>query len=204
MNRFFLEKCGELESALDKCTQGRPNAAGSDAQGQDSVDSTRLATEVCLLGAVPSTGMPPLAHENAWRRQAPDSSQQDFYEAYRDLGRLQASLRTARGCVPPCCSRPCAMPRQTFVWINTKGFQKIMKKCAEMLTTLPHVTTQMRTHPRRYDKRNQLRGSGRELGPEFEKRLEKESFCSGKIEVLAGAQKRAHPPPCLCRHCRRS
>ena len=46
---------------------------------------------------------------------------------------------------------------------------------------------------RRYDKRNQLRGSGRELGPEFEKRLEKESFCSGKIEVLAGtAQKRAH------------
>ena len=98
-----------------------------------------------------------------------------YYEAYRTLGRLQ-----------------------TFVWINTKGFQKIMKKCAEMLTTLPHVTTQMRTHPRRYDKRNQLRGSGRELGPEFEKRLEKESFCSGKIEVLAGAQKRSHPPPCLC------
>ena len=63
-----------------------------------------------------------------------------YYEAYRTLGRLQ-----------------------TFVWINTKGFQKIMKK---------------------YDKRQQLRGTGNELGPDFEKRLEKEAFCSGKLEVL--------------------
>ena len=62
-----------------------------------------------------------------------------YYEAYRTLGRLQ-----------------------TFVWINTKGFQKIMKK---------------------YDKRQQLRGTGNELGPDFEKRLEKEAFCSGKLEV---------------------
>ena len=28
-----------------------------------------------------------------------------------------------------------------------------------------------------------LRGTGMELGPEFEKRLEKEAFCSGKLEV---------------------
>ena len=52
---------------------------------------------------------------------------------------------------------------QTFVWINAKGFQKAMKK---------------------YDKRNQLRGTGLELLPEFEKRLEKEAFCSGKVEML--------------------
>ena len=37
------------------------------------------------------------------------------------------------------------------MWINQKGFQKIMKK---------------------YDKRNNLRGTGMELLPEFEKRLE--------------------------------
>ena len=66
--------------------------------------------------------------------------EQTFYDAYRTLGRLQ-----------------------TFVWINAKGFQKIMKK---------------------YDKRQQLRGTGNELGPDFEKRLEKEAFCSGKLEVL--------------------
>ena len=63
-----------------------------------------------------------------------------FFDSYRTLGRLQ-----------------------TFVWINTKGFQKIMKK---------------------YDKRLELRGTGQELGPDFEKRLEKEAFCSGKLEVL--------------------
>eukprot|EP00965_Chrysotila_dentata_P054992 1825393-Pleurochrysis_carterae.AAC.1 len=36
---------------------------------------------------------------------------------------------------------------------------------------------------RRYDKRQNLRGTGRELGPEFEHRLEKEAFCSGKLEA---------------------
>jgi len=72
-----------------------------------------------------------------------------YYEAYRTLGRLQ-----------------------TFVWINTKGFQKIMKK---------------------YDKRQQLRGTGNELGPDFEKRLEKEAFCSGKLEVLMELFKQRRP-----------
>jgi hypothetical protein len=61
--------------------------------------------------------------------------EKQFYDAYRMLGRLQ-----------------------TYVWINTKGFQKIMKK---------------------YDKRQNLRGTMKELGPEFEARLEKEAFCSG-------------------------
>lgn len=63
-----------------------------------------------------------------------------FYDAYRILGRLQ-----------------------TYVWINAKGFQKIMKK---------------------FDKRHQLRGTGRELLPQFEQRLAKEAFCSGKVEML--------------------
>ena len=39
------------------------------------------------------------------------------------------------------------------MWINAKGFQKIMKK---------------------YDKHTRLRGTGHELGPLFDKRLEKE------------------------------
>jgi len=72
-----------------------------------------------------------------------------FYDAYRNLGRLQ-----------------------TFVWINTKGFQKIMKK---------------------YDKRLKLRGTSQELCPEFEKRLEKEAFCSGKMEVLMDLFKSRRP-----------
>ena len=58
-------------------------------------------------------------------------AERKFFDSYRTLGRLQ-----------------------TFVWINAKGFQKIMKK---------------------YDKRNSLRGTGLELLPEFEKRLEKEA-----------------------------
>ena len=37
---------------------------------------------------------------------------------------------------------------------------------------------------KKYDKRQNLRGTGNELGPDFEKRLEKEAFCSGKLEVL--------------------
>ena len=37
---------------------------------------------------------------------------------------------------------------------------------------------------KKYDKRLELRGTGQELGPDFEKRLEKEAFCSGKLEVL--------------------
>jgi ribose-phosphate pyrophosphokinase len=74
------------------------------------------------------------------RNELAREREQVFYDSYRTLGRLQ-----------------------TFVWINAKGFQKIMKK---------------------YDKRNELRGTGLELLPEFEKRLEKEAFCSGKVEML--------------------
>ena len=74
------------------------------------------------------------------KKEAARQQEQVFYEAYRTLGRLQ-----------------------TFVWINAKGFQKIMKK---------------------YDKRNSLRGTGLELLPEFEKRLEREAFCCGKVEML--------------------
>ena len=56
------------------------------------------------------------------------------------------------------------------MWINAKGFQKIMKK---------------------YDKRNQLRGTGLELLPEFEKRLEKEvrrrcRSCDDALSALIG------------------
>jgi hypothetical protein len=95
--------------------------------------------------ASPGTADVQGAETNAARKRAAEiehDRQQGvvYYEAYRTLGRLQ-----------------------TFVWINTKGFQKIMKK---------------------YDKRQQLRGTGNELGPDFEKRLEKEAFCSGKLEVL--------------------
>ncbi len=74
------------------------------------------------------------------KRLAAVQQERLYYDSYRTLGRLQ-----------------------TFVWINAKGFQKIMKK---------------------YDKRNNLRGTGLELLPEFEKRLEKEAFCSGKVEML--------------------
>ena len=119
VNRAFLEKCAELEAALDKSSPGRSHS-GSDSQADD-----------------------------AERERESEVKQRVFYEAYRELGRLQ-----------------------TFVWINTKGFQKIMKK---------------------YDKRSQLRGTGRELGPEFEKRLEKESFCSGKLEVLSELFKSRRP-----------
>ena len=163
VNKAFLERCAEVEAALEVATRRMSrssSSAGLAKEAEAGVSELTLEQKRQSLEE---------------RLEAQKQSERIYFDAYRTLGRLQ-----------------------TFVWINTKGFQKIMKKCAEMLTTLPHVTTQMRTHPRRYDKRNQLRGSGRELGPEFEKRLEKESFCSGKIEVLAGAQKRSHPPPCLC------
>ena len=85
-------------------------------------------------------GAPGTALSKADEGEKQRHEEQRFYDAYRTLGRLQ-----------------------TFVWINQKGFQKIMKK---------------------YDKRNQLRGTGLELLPEFEKRLEKEAFCCGKVEML--------------------
>jgi len=46
---------------------------------------------------------------------------------------------------------------------------------------------------KKYDKRQNLRGTGRELGPEFEHRLEKEAFCSGKLEVLTELFKSRRP-----------
>ena len=43
-----------------------------------------------------------------------------------------------------------------------------------------------RQHVFRFDKRHDLRGTGRELLPEFEDRLQKEAFCSNKVMVRGG------------------
>ena len=142
VNRAFLERCNEVETTFE--TSGSESAPASAA----SVRATSTAAEG---ETSPGSADVRNAETKAARKRAAEleSERQQgvvYYEAYRTLGRLQ-----------------------TFVWINTKGFQKIMKK---------------------YDKRQQLRGTGNELGPDFEKRLEKEAFCSGKLEAL--------PLPWLC------
>ena len=134
MNRAFLERCNEVETTFEM-----------NSQTTSSVEtSERAAATTKSEDSAPSSPGDPSAETKAVRKRAAEHERErqlgvEYYEAYRTLGRLQ-----------------------TFVWINTKGFQKIMKK---------------------YDKRQQLRGTGNELGPDFEKRLEKEAFCSGKLEV---------------------
>jgi len=60
----------------------------------------------------------------------------------------------------------------TYVWINRQGFFKIMKK---------------------YDKVCGLLGSGRELGPEFERRLDHEVFTGPRLETLIELYKNKKP-----------
>mmetsp|Transcript_13421 Transcript_13421/g.32566 ORF Transcript_13421/g.32566 Transcript_13421/m.32566 type:complete len:545 (-) Transcript_13421:181-1815(-) len=61
----------------------------------------------------------------------------------------------------------------TYVWINRQGFFKIMKK---------------------YDKTCGLLGTGRELGPEFERRLDHEVFTGPRLETLIELYKSKKPP----------
>ena len=128
VNKAFLERCAEVEAALEVATRRMSrssSSAGLAKEAEAGVSELTLEQKRQSLEE---------------RLEAQKQSERIYFDAYRTLGRLQ-----------------------TFVWINQKGFQKIMKK---------------------YDKRNELRGTGLELLPEFEKRLEKEAFCSGKLEVL--------------------
>ena len=135
MNRAFLERCREVEEALEK----------SSGSGRGFSGSAETPTKEGELAQDPEAR----AAMERERVIAQQEAERQFFDSYRTLGRLQ-----------------------TFVWINTKGFQKIMKK---------------------YDKRQLLRGTGEELGPDFEKRLEKEAFCSGKLEVLMELFKARRP-----------
>ena len=134
-----------LEDELEKVNSAFVEHASAIEAAFDSVESRPRLGSVTMPSAsapaaAPSASEPPAANSIAERDELAREQEKQFYDSYRTLGRLQ-----------------------TFVWINSKGFQKIMKK---------------------YDKRNQLRGTGQELLPEFEKRLEKEAFCSGKVEML--------------------
>lgn len=60
----------------------------------------------------------------------------------------------------------------TYVWINRQGFFKIMKK---------------------YDKVCALLGTGRELGPDFERRLDHEVFTGPRLETLIELYKNKKP-----------
>jgi hypothetical protein len=146
VNRAFHEHASEIEAALDHTTR-QPKSSSLPDAAAPSVDLSALTIDGASAAA--AGGSEPAAPrsrevETAAQREATTEEarqqEQTFYDAYRTLGRLQ-----------------------TFVWINAKGFQKIMKK---------------------YDKRNNLRGTGLELLPEFEKRLEKEAFACGKVEML--------------------
>jgi len=139
VNRAFLERCREVEEALEK----------SSGSGRGFSGSAETPTKEGELAQDPEAR----AAMERERVIAQQEAERQFFDSYRTLGRLQ-----------------------TFVWINTKGFQKIMKK---------------------YDKRQQLRGTGDELGPDFEKRLEKEAFCSGKLEVLMELFKARRPTTIL-------
>jgi len=147
VNRAFLTHCSELEAALEQDSSASVErlqiSAPSTPTSQRRRSSSAVKKEEGSSSRQDDGPKPAVAGESS------GDTKQEFYDAYRTLGRLQ-----------------------TFVWINIKGFQKIMKK---------------------YDKRHQLRGTGNELGPEFDKRLEKEAFCSGKIEVLTELFKSRRP-----------
>ena len=139
VNRAFYEHASEVEAALDQTT--RPGNVGDSAVDLEglTIDGAKGAAAAGPSAAA-GLGTDDSIAKRETTAQAAREQEQVFYDAYRTLGRLQ-----------------------TYVWINAKGFQKIMKK---------------------YDKRNSLRGTGLELLPEFEKRLEKEAFCCGKVEML--------------------
>ena len=134
VNRAFHEHASEIEAALDGVTDQKKRPSTAPGVGMSGLSIEGSGEPSSQTSAAEAAAARESRNEDA--RQ----SEKIFYDAYRTLGRLQ-----------------------TFVWINAKGFQKIMKK---------------------YDKRNSLRGTGLELLPEFEKRLEKEAFCSGKVEML--------------------
>ena len=111
VNKAFLERCAEVEAALEVATRRMSrssSSAGLAKEAEAGVSELTLEQKRQSLEE---------------RLEAQKQSERIYFDAYRTLGRLQ-----------------------TFVWINTKGFQKIMKK--------------------------------------YDKRLEKEAFCSGKLEVL--------------------
>lgn len=134
VNSAFVEHASQIELAFDQL--------GSVQAGSKSGVGGRGGSYASMAPAAAPGTDEALASSSSAAATADSErrKEQVFYDAYRTLGRLQ-----------------------TFVWINAKGFQKIMKK---------------------YDKRNELRGTGMELLPEFEKRLEREAFCSGKVEML--------------------
>lgn len=136
VNRAFHDHASEIEAALDQTTSLARRRNGSEPSDLDRAQGTQPSA----ADSGSSSAAPDAAAVREAKNEAARQHEQLFYDSYRSLGRLQ-----------------------TFVWINQKGFQKIMKK---------------------YDKRNNLRGTGMELLPEFEKRLEKEAFCCGKVEML--------------------
>eukprot|EP00900_Chrysochromulina_parva_P005937 jgi/Chrpa1/15344/Chrysochromulina_OHIO_Genome00000345-RA len=134
VNSAFVEHASQIELAFDQL--GSVHAGSKSGLGSRGGSHASMAPATAP-GTDEALASSPSAAATA---DSERRKEQVFYDAYRTLGRLQ-----------------------TFVWINAKGFQKIMKK---------------------YDKRNELRGTGMELLPEFEKRLEREAFCSGKVEML--------------------
>ena len=138
VNRAFHEHASEIEAALDGVTDQKKRPSTAPGVGMSGLSIEGSGEPSSQTSAAEAAAARESRNEDA--RQ----SEKIFYDAYRTLGRLQ-----------------------TFVWINAKGFQKIMKK---------------------YDKRNSLRGTGLELLPEFEKRLEKEAFCSGKVSAAGTAK----------------
>ena len=134
VNSAFVEHASQIELAFDQL--GSVQAGSKSGVGGRGGSYASMAP-AAAPGTDEALASSPSAAATA---DSERRKEQVFYDAYRTLGRLQ-----------------------TFVWINAKGFQKIMKK---------------------YDKRNELRGTGMELLPEFEKRLEREAFCSGKVEML--------------------
>ena len=156
VNRAFHMHAQEVEAQLDQATM--PSKKGSLTPNLSglSLEDEAGASGASRESSTSASNSAAAAAARELRNEAARQSEQLYYEAYRTLGRLQ-----------------------TFVWINAKGFQKIMKK---------------------YDKRNNLRGTGLELLPEFEKRLEKEAFCSGKVEMLNDLFKSRRPERAIGGH----
>ena len=138
VNRAFLEKCQHLEAVLDQTPVGRERwsakepssraSGGSGGPGTPRHPGTPASLASLSLGphssgaadrsggGVPSPKPARLKATLLGDGREGDAAaaaaeieaklaEREFYEAYRMLGRLQ-----------------------TYVWINTKGFQKIMKK----------------------------------------------------------------------------
>eukprot|EP00327_Prymnesium_parvum_P018422 CAMPEP_0113263646 /NCGR_PEP_ID=MMETSP0008_2-20120614/18558_1 /TAXON_ID=97485 /ORGANISM="Prymnesium parvum" /LENGTH=528 /DNA_ID=CAMNT_0000112369 /DNA_START=79 /DNA_END=1665 /DNA_ORIENTATION=- /assembly_acc=CAM_ASM_000153 len=157
--KLILKRLEDPENSPDEVDADFFQALEDELEKVNRVFHTRTSEIERMLDTTSRTGNltlsdapPPPEGGTPSAEAAVDKAKEEdaqFYESYRELGRLQ-----------------------TYVWINAKGFQKIMKK---------------------YDKRHNLRGTGRELLPEFEKRLEKEAFCSGKVEILTEMFKSHRP-----------